>query len=119
MADDAASEEEPVPEREPSLGDDSPRSWLRQNRTLALCLGCVGLCGVIAVDIYFMLKSDARRSAHALSAATASGSVRPDEPSAALAPAATSSAAPSEQAEAGSEVLDYESDDGEPRAAKP
>ncbi len=57
MADDAASPEPPEREREAS-----PRAastWLQANRALALGLGSVALCGVIALDVFLMLRSDA------------------------------------------------------------
>lgn len=146
MAEDAPSEDEIVaePERDLPSADLPPeppsvfparRSWLQQNRALALVLGSLGLCCVIGVDIYFMLKSDAKRSA--LAAAAASGNVLaplPSEPAltppaagaataaaaAAAVPTAPSDAAPEEPGpgvEAGS---DYASDDGEPKpSAKP
>jgi hypothetical protein len=92
----------------------SKPSWLSQNRTLALSLGCVGLCGIIAFDIWVMLKSDAQRKSLPTTSATAQVSPAP-----AATPLATPT--PSAGAEAGDdggEALDYESDDGEPRQGK-
>ena len=128
MADDAAStgaptpEPELEPEPEPGSAPRVQRSWLSQNRTLAVGLGCVGLCVLIALDVYWMLKSDARRSSLATSSAASVAEGR--APSAPLSPAPSASvsqlgnANPVNSAEA-SDVLDYESDDGEPREAKP
>jgi hypothetical protein len=129
MTDDAASDEaapEPPDEAAPEPQEDAgrptatPRSWLDQNRTLALALGCVGLCGVIALDVHFMLKSDAKRGA--LATATALGSATAPRSSEPFAPPAVSATSATPNADAGedsSEALDYESDDGEPRSAKP
>ncbi|HYQ16622.1 MAG TPA: M15 family metallopeptidase, partial [Polyangiaceae bacterium] len=97
------------------------RSWLQQNRSLALSLGCVALCFVIAADVYWMLRTDARRSAPAAPNAVASTSreaPEPPSPAAALPPPSASSAPGDEPSDA-TDVLDYESDDGEPREAKP
>jgi len=86
---------------------------------LALGLGCVALCGVIGLDVYFIVKSDAKRTA-------LGGAKGAEAPSVALpptpaAPAPAASAAPSElgRDDSGGEVLDYESDDGEPTPSKP
>jgi len=133
MADDPASQEsaaEPelpsdAAERELAAAGAPPRSWLQQNRALALCLGSVGLCCLIGVDIYFMLKSDAKRSA--LTAATGSTSalgLAPSQPvpapAAALAAPGPSDAAADEPSQGAGAGSDYESDDGEPKqAAKP
>jgi hypothetical protein len=128
MADDAASTGAPTPEPEPepelTVAPRFDRSWFAQNRTLALVLGCLALCGVIGLDVYWMLKTDAQRSAPpgAVTANASPASAPP--PERAFAPAIASSASPlthdeaSPSAEAG-EVLDYESDDGEPHDAKP
>ena len=110
MADDAANPE-PTPEREPGGEPHASSSWLRKNRSLALGLGCVALCGIIAVDVYVMVKSDAKRGALAVATASADAP-SPPPPSAAAAP----SAAPSDASDA---VMDYESDDGEPHPSKP
>lgn len=127
MSDDAPREgaPSPEPEPEPELGRAArfERSWWAQNRTLALSLGCVALCVVIGLDVYWMLRTDARRSATPPSGAIASVEVPRGQPAATLPPEASSrgkSDAPStgDPAEA-SDVLDYESDDGEPREAKP
>jgi D-alanyl-D-alanine carboxypeptidase len=116
MADDAASPEpEPTGERE--LEGGGAASWLQQNKTLALTLGCVGLCGVIAADVYVMAKSDAKRTAIAAASASATEAPHPAEPAAA---APAGSATPLEASDDPSAVLDYESDDGEPHtSAKP
>jgi hypothetical protein len=124
MADDAATPEpdepEPAPEPEPGAEGErelappslpAPVSWLQQNRSLALGLGCVALCGVIGVDLYFMFKSDAKRSA--LAGAKSAEAPNASAPAAPAAPAASSELG----ADAG-EVLDYESDDGEPPPGK-
>jgi hypothetical protein len=124
MADDAAGTGAPTPEPEPELGSTSrfDRTWLQQNRTLAVSIGCVLLCGVIGLDVYWMLKTDARRSSLAAASAVAGGAARP--PSSPALPPATASASqlannlPTDPGEA-SDVLDYESDDGEPREPKP
>lgn len=114
MTDDAAREEAaPEPEygaaRRPGA-----RSWLQQNRNLALLLGCVGLSGVIALDIFFMLKTDARRRAPG---AVTAAAPPPPTPAAALAPAPAGSASASDDGPASGDGQDYyESDDGEPRA---
>jgi D-alanyl-D-alanine carboxypeptidase len=114
MADDPASLE--PDERELEADPRPAGSWLRQNRALALGLGCVGLCGVIAIDVYLMVKSDAKRSALAVakSAEAASAIPPPAVPAAQTAP----SGAPSEPGEDTGEALDYESDDGEPHPGK-
>ena len=116
MADDAAGPE-PTPEREPAGEPRAFSSWLQRNRSLALGLGCIALCGIIGVDVYVMVKSDAKRGALAVATASA------DAPSALLPPAAAApSAAPSDASDAsdaGDAVMDYESDDGEPHPAKP
>ncbi len=115
VADDPANPE-PTPEQEPGESPAaSGSSWLQQNRSLALGLGCVALCGVIALDVVFMLKSDAKRNATALAKIREAARVAPRP-----APAASNSAnaSPTDAGEAMSEVLDYESDDGEPRPSK-
>ena len=116
MADDAPSSE-PTSERELEVGEHASSSWLRQNRTLALGLGCVLLCAIIAVDIVFMLKSDAKRSANAPPKASVQA------PSATVPTAATPLSAPSagsdEPSDDAGAAMDYESDDGEPHPAKP
>ncbi len=119
MADDAASPE-PAPERERELevGTPASGSWLQQNRSLALTLGCVGLCAVIAADVYVMAKSDAKRSAITAAGASAAPP-RPAEPATPLA-APADSAAQLDACDDSSAVLDYESDDGEPHpSSKP
>jgi hypothetical protein len=113
MADDAANPE-PTPEREPGGEPHASSSWLRRNRSLALGLGCVALCGIIGVDVYVMVKSDAKRGALAVATASADAP-SPPPPSAAAAP----SAAPSDGGDASDAVMDYESDDGEPHPSKP
>ena len=121
MADDAPNEEESAAERELRAAGAAARPWLEQNRALALGLGSLVLCGVIGIDIYFMLKSDAKRSAQ-LEAAASSAAVLPRAAEPAAAAAAPSSAPADQPAEsAGAGVgVDYESDDGEPaHASKP
>lgn len=127
MADDGASEQEtlePGPLPEPPGGEPPPaserpqaatprRSWLQQHRSLALGLGCVALCGVIALDVHLMLKSDGKRGAPAPIASVVAASAVPVAPPV----PSSSSGLPSELL--GSDMLDYESDDGEPREAKP
>lgn len=148
MADDAASDRPPEPEPSPEPGfEPEPeretraeretrsepertarsrvslgRAWFDSHRTLALSLGCVALCAIIGLDIFWMLKSDARRSALQSAPAASGPALPPNQPGAgALAP--SPSAAPGASAAAAAEdatdVLDYESDDGEPREAKP
>ena len=107
------------PELEPEPATPRPRasvSWLQQNRSLALGLGCVALCGVIGLDVYFMVKSDAKRGALAVAKSSEAPSV-----AAPAAPVAQPSrtAAPAEADGDAGEALDYESDDGEPRPDKP
>ena len=110
MADDAGSPE-PTPEREPEGEPRASGSWLHRNRSLALGLGCVALCGIIGFDVYVMVKSDAKRGA------VPTASANPPSPP----PASTAStAAPGEAGDPdGGAVMDYESDDGEPRPSKP
>lgn len=118
MADDA-TRDEAEPELEPSSLRPGARSWLRQNRTLAVSLGCVALTGVIAVDVYVMIKSDAKRRSPEGLALAAAGSPPPSPQKPAATPSeAASVAAPGTDAEASSaDAQDYyESDDGEPRA---
>ncbi|HXK17390.1 MAG TPA: hypothetical protein VNG33_06300 [Polyangiaceae bacterium] len=138
MADETPSEEESAAEREaPSaaaeraaaerelgVGLAKPRSWLQENRALALGLGSLGLCCLIGVDIYFMLKSDAKRSALRAAASSGVPALQPNEPAAPAAAAAAapgpSDAASDEPPQGSSAGSDYESDDGEPKhATKP
>lgn len=121
MADDGASEEprgpEPEPEPSPAPAPRPPRrSWLQQNRGLALVLGCVALVGVIGLDVYFIVKSDQKRAALTPAGPTASAQ-HAVAPGPSPTPVA-SGGEPSLGAEAGA-VLDYESDDGEPHEPKP
>ncbi len=120
MADDAAGTGAPTPEQEPELGPAArvERSWLSQNRTLAISLGCVALCGVIALDVYWMLKTDSRRSSLGSSSAVAGVPSSPASPSPATSSRPLAADVAVDAGEA-SDVLDYESDDGEPREAKP
>ena len=115
MADDAASPE-PSPEPEPETSPRASSSWLQANRGLALGLGCVALCAVIAVDVYVMLKSDAKRSA--LLVGKPSANVLAPGPPPAPAALPSPSAAPSEPGDASGAAMDYESDDGEPHPSK-
>jgi hypothetical protein len=109
---DNADSEEPAAEGEPPPRRAASGSWLQQNRTLAVVVGCVAACATIALDVYFMLKSDAKRRALA-PAASAAGTPWP-APSALVAPAAN-------EATIGelTDEMDFESDDGEPRTGKP
>lgn len=116
MADDAASPE-PTPEREPEAEPRAVSSWLQQNRSLALGLGCVGLCAIIGVDVYVMLKSDAKRGAPAV-ATTGADAPSPRLPTSS-APLSAPSTAPNDAGDDGGAVMDYESDDGEPHPSKP
>lgn len=117
MADDAAGPEpgEPEPERERDVGASpgATGAWLRQNRSLAVGLGCVALCGVIGLDVYFMLKSDAKRAALQPAKSARALSMAPPAP-----PAAPPSGVAGSEAGAEGEALDYESDDGEPPPGK-
>ena len=115
MADDDAASPEPTPEHEPGEEPRASGSWLQRNRSLALGLGCVALCGIIGVDVYVMVKSDTKRGAHAVAHASA------DAPSSQLPPASPApSAALSDGGDGdGDAVMDYESDDGEPHPSKP
>jgi hypothetical protein len=120
MADDAA-DTEPAPERELEVRAPVSTSWLQANRALALGLGCVGLCGVIALDLYVMLRSDSKRSANSLASSSAD-SLRARPPAAPTAAALDATSAPGGEpgpGEDASAVLDYESDDGEPHPSKP
>lgn len=123
MADDGAKSGAPTPDPEPELAAAwrRDRSWLQQNRTLAISLGCVALCAVIGLDVYWMLNTDARRSA--LPAGSVASPVTPPTtgPAPAPMPPSSANALASEPDEAGeaTDILDYESDDGEPREAKP
>jgi hypothetical protein len=116
MSDDAPGSE-PTPERELEASGRAPSTWLRQNRSLALGIGCVLLCGVIAVDIVVMLKSDAKRGAAAPPPASTQA------PSVAAPASATPLSAPSagsdDTSDDPSAAMDYESDDGEPHPSKP
>jgi hypothetical protein len=116
MSDDAPGSE-PTPERELEAGGRAPFSWLQQNRALALGVGCVLLCGVIAVDIVVMLKSDAKRGAAAPPKASTQA------PSVAAPASATPLGAPGagsdDAADDSGAAMDYESDDGEPHPSKP
>ncbi len=115
MPDDAGTEpERPEPERpEPER---AARSWLAQNRTLAVVLGCVALCGLIGLDVYFMLRSDERRDSAAPAASASAATpapVLPPDPT--PVPAASSAASP----EPLSEGFEDATDDGEPKEKKP
>jgi hypothetical protein len=114
MAEDAASPE-PTPERQLEVEPRASRSWLQTNRSLALGLGCLALCGLIGVDVYVMIKSDAKRGALAAASASADALRLPPAP----AGLSTPSAAPSDAGDDAGVVMDYESDDGEPHPSKP
>ena len=119
MADEAPNEQDSAAERELRAAGVPERPWLEQNRALALGLGSLLLCCVIGIDIYFMVKSDAKRSALVAAAANSAAlAPRPSDPAAAVAPEASGAASdePAESAGAGVSV-DYESDDGEPTHA--
>jgi D-alanyl-D-alanine carboxypeptidase len=99
--------EHPAPPRE-----EPPRwSWLAQHRTLAMALGCAVLCVIIGVDIFFMLKSDARRGL----APSPSASSAVATPPAMAEPLPAPSSAPLEPGE----PFEDATDDGEPRASEP
>lgn len=119
MADDAPSSE-PKPERELEAGRRAPRSWLQQNRTLALGVGCVLLCGVIAVDIVVMVKSDAKRgvAAPVQPSGQAPNVAAPAQATPLSAPASGNSGNDEPGDDSGA-AMDYESDDGEPHPSKP
>lgn len=114
MADDPASEPEApeAPENTPRQASPS-RSWVRVHRTLLVSVACVGLCGVIAADIYVMAKIGGRRPAQAPTATSVAPSP-PDPPSAAARDASNQDTGRGPEA-APDEALDYQSDDGEPR----
>jgi hypothetical protein len=117
VADDADREAEPAAESEHPPHGVTSGSWLQQNRTLAVVVGCVAACGVIALDVYLMLASDAKRAA--LAPAVRSAGTPPSAPSA-LATPAPNAATAGELPEDGSPTgMDFESDDGEPRTGKP
>jgi hypothetical protein len=95
-------------EQEPETG--ALRAWFAANRTLALGLGSLGLCGIIAVDLYFMTRGSSEPSAPALA-------VKASEPpaakiAAAPAPSASSAQAVAPSADSSAPGLDFESDDG-------
>jgi hypothetical protein len=117
MADDGGSEEPRLPEPEPPRSAHEPprRSWISQNRTLAMALGCVALCGVIGLNVYFIVKLDQKREQEP-SATSSAAAVAP--PPVASAPLAAPSTDAAPLAEDGGDVFDY-SDDGEPREPKP
>ncbi|HEX2876327.1 MAG TPA: D-alanyl-D-alanine carboxypeptidase family protein [Polyangiaceae bacterium] len=124
MADDTPSSE-PTPEQEleaggRALGGRPSYSWLQQNRSLALGVGCVLLCGVIAVDIVFMLKSDAKRSAAAPpTASVPAPSIAGPASATPLSAPSNGSAGSDEPGDDSGAAMDYESDDGEPHPSKP
>jgi hypothetical protein len=112
MADDSAGERTP-----PNDGEQGERrvpSWFQQHRALALALGCIGLCGVIAIDVHFMLRAEIRRDGP--SEASSAKSVDPSAGSVPLPPPSSTGSASSEPSDdTGDGEQDYESDDGEPR----
>jgi hypothetical protein len=87
---------------------------LQANRTLALVLGCIAMCGVIAANIHFMVKSGAKRGSLA---APASAPLASASPLAAPTASGPTAGEPSEDGDA--HGMDFESDDGEPRTGKP
>jgi hypothetical protein len=111
VADDADSEAEPAAEGEHPPSGATSGSWLQQNRTLAVIAGCVTASGVIALDVYVMLKSDAKRGA--LAVGTSSAGTPQLAPSAPVAPAPAEAMAGLPTGD-----MDFESDDGEPRTGK-
>jgi hypothetical protein len=114
LVDDADREAEPAAESEQPARGVTPGAWLRQNRTLAVVVGCVAACGVIALDVHLMLKSDARRGAFA------AAGTPPSAPSALAAPTPRHATADEPTEEEGPpDGVDFESDDGEPRTGKP
>jgi len=110
---------EPLPPRPDSGGARGGGSWFQNNRTLALSLGCVLLCAVIGLDIYWMVKSDGRRAMPAEQPAPASVAPPSAGPGVALPMPNPSGAVSAPPADDAADVLDYESDDGEPRETKP
>jgi hypothetical protein len=124
MPDDGApnAPEEGPPEEGPENHEQEPetgalRSWFAENRTLALGLGSLGLCGIIALDLYFMTRSSSEPGAPSLA-------VKASEPpaakiAAAPAPSVSSAPAAAPSADSSAPGLDFESDDGEPRSKKP
>ncbi len=84
------------------------RERLRLNRTLAMSLATVALCGVIALDIYFLRADDEHGTP--LVATSAAGSSAPPNAAASVAQALGESVAPASP----EEPLDYQSDEGAP-----
>jgi hypothetical protein len=88
-------------------------------------LGCLGLCAVVGVDLYFMMKGDAKRAALALASTNTPALAHTVPASPTLASSAQASTAPlsgaaaSEPARNSAPAFDFESDDGEPHASKP
>ncbi|RYZ04239.1 MAG: hypothetical protein EOO73_24435 [Myxococcales bacterium] len=116
MPDDGGSDDPrlPEPEQPPSRAPERGREWLRHNRNLALGLGCVALCGVIAVALYSMVKSDRQRATSALT--VVSSAPAPVTPAPVSPPSAPEVPLP---LATDGEPLDYETDDGEPRERAP
>jgi hypothetical protein len=111
VADEADREASPAAKGEPPLRGGAFGPWLQQNRTLAVVVGCVAACGVIALDVYLMLKSDAKRG-------TAPSAAAPP-PLASASPAPNEAAPVEPPADSSAGEMDFESDDGEPRTGKP
>lgn len=115
MSDDGAAEEVRPGKKAPDP------SWVQKHGTVLLVAGCVGLCGVIVLDVMFMLRLEKERATGVILRAAAP--LAP--PSAAAAPAPNAAndhsfASPVELGE--SQPIDPEptfSDDGEPRQVGP
>lgn len=105
-------------EQEPEHG--AFRAWFEHNRTLAVTLGSLAACGIIALDLYFMLRGN--REASSAPAPAVSTATPPPALKAVPAPALSVNSAPQAppSAEASGPGDDFlESDDGEPRSKKP
>jgi D-alanyl-D-alanine carboxypeptidase len=116
MPDDGADPRLPEPEPPKRRVGEAGRSWVRENRNLALGLGCVALCGVIALSVYSMMRSDQRRASVAPPTVSTSAAPPVAPPTAPSPPGAPE--VPPGLAQEG-EALDFETDDGEPREPKP
>ncbi len=122
MADEPASD---VPPPEQGRTVPAPRgSWLSMNRNTAMAVGCAVLCGVIAIDIYFMQRSASEHAppvAGVVPVGAASSSAAPNAAALpASAPAQPSASSDPAAADAGdgaeadpAEAADFESGNGE------